>query len=119
MNFIDVVYAMIDQATLGFGESLKSSVVQCNVGNRSPVLLCVLLPGRVESSHIELEFQEADDVVFSVVGPRSVHLTGYYVRENRQSNNRSDTYPCSCSWILITTVGLMTYNFVTVRCYLA
>ncbi|KAL1543431.1 peptidylprolyl isomerase [Salvia divinorum] len=81
----------ISQATLGFGESSKSSVVQCNVGNRSPVLLCVLLPGRMESSHIELEFEEADDVVFSVVGPRSVYLTGYYIRHNGHSNVRSDT----------------------------
>ncbi|KAG6403267.1 hypothetical protein SASPL_135484 [Salvia splendens] len=81
----------ISQATLGFGESSKSSVVQCNVGNRSPVLLCVLLPGRMESSHIELEFEEADDVVFSVVGPRSVYLTGYYVRQSGHSNGRSDT----------------------------
>ncbi|KAG6435676.1 hypothetical protein SASPL_100551 [Salvia splendens] len=85
----------ISQATLGFGESSKSSVLQCNVGNRSPVLLCVLLPGRMESSHIELEFEEADDVVFSVVGPRSVYLTGYYVRQSGHSNGRSDTYPCS------------------------
>ncbi|XP_057807402.1 peptidyl-prolyl cis-trans isomerase FKBP53-like [Salvia miltiorrhiza] len=81
----------ISQATLGFGESLKSSVVQCNVGNKSPVLLCVLLPGRVESSHVELEFEEADDVIFSVVGPRSVYLSGYYIRQNGRSNSRSDT----------------------------
>lgn len=86
---------------MGFGESSKSSVVQCNVGNRSPVLLCVLLPGRMESSHIELEFEEADDVVFSVVGPRSVYLAGYYVRQSGHSNGRSDTYPCSCLWLLI------------------
>lgn len=78
--------------TLGFGDSLKSSVLQCNVGKRSPILLCILLPGKTESSHVELEFEEADDVVFSVIGPRSIYLSGYYV-QNRQSNGRSDTYP--------------------------
>lgn len=81
----------ISQATLGSGEATKKSVVQCNVGNRSPVLFCVLLPGRTESCHLDLEFEEADDVVFSVLGPRSVYLTGYYVRQNQQFNGRSDT----------------------------
>lgn len=81
----------ISQATLGFGEASMKSVVQCNVGDRSPVLLCVLLPGQTESSHLDLEFEEADDVVFSVLGPRSVYLTGYYVRQNHRSNSRSDT----------------------------
>lgn len=76
---------------MGFGEASKKSVVQCNVGNRSPVLFCVLLPDQTESCHLDLEFEEADDVVFSVLGPRSVFLTGYYVRQNQQSNGRSDT----------------------------
>ncbi|KAL9244021.1 hypothetical protein vseg_017838 [Gypsophila vaccaria] len=68
----------ISQATLGSGSSIsKSCCVQCNVANKSPVLLCSLLPDKVESLHLELEFQEPHDVTFSVIGPRSVHLTGY------------------------------------------
>ncbi|PIN23796.1 FKBP-type peptidyl-prolyl cis-trans isomerase [Handroanthus impetiginosus] len=81
----------ISQATLGIGEATKKSIVQCNVGNRSPVLLCVLLPDKTESCHLDLEFEEADDVVFSVIGPRSVYLTGYYVRRSQLSNPHSDT----------------------------
>ena len=32
-----------------------------------------------ESLQLNLEFEEADDVVFSVLGPRSIFLSGYYV----------------------------------------
>lgn len=78
---------------MGIGEASKKTIVQCNVGNRSPVLLCALLPNKTESCHLDLEFEEADDAVFSVIGPRSVYLTGYYVRQNQQSNPHSDTYP--------------------------
>ncbi|KAM7512074.1 hypothetical protein LguiB_010949 [Lonicera macranthoides] len=73
----------ISQATLAIGSSAKKSLVQCNVGDKSPVLLCALLPDRTESCQLDLEFEEADEVVFSVIGPRSVHLTGYYVSNSR------------------------------------
>lgn len=81
----------ISQATLGISEATKKSVVQCNVGKRSPVLLCALLPNQTESCHLDLEFAEADDVVFSVIGPRSVYLTGYYVHQSHQSTAQSDS----------------------------
>ncbi|KAK4418765.1 Peptidyl-prolyl cis-trans isomerase FKBP43 [Sesamum alatum] len=81
----------ISQATLGIGGATKRTIVQCNVGNKSPVLLCVLLPNKTESCHLDLEFDEGVDVVFSVIGPRSVFLTGYYVNRSRQSNLQSDT----------------------------
>ncbi|KAL2536504.1 peptidyl-prolyl cis-trans isomerase FKBP43-like [Forsythia ovata] len=81
----------ISQATLGIGDATKKSLVQCNVGNKSPVLLCALLPNKTESCHMDLEFKEADDVVFSVIGPRSVYLTGYYVNHSRHFNPHSDT----------------------------
>lgn len=63
------------------------------MGKKSPVLLCALLPNQTESCHLDLEFEEADDVVFSVIGPRSVYLTGYYVRQSPQSGPQSDSYP--------------------------
>nr|XP_034916830.1 peptidyl-prolyl cis-trans isomerase FKBP43-like isoform X5 [Populus alba] len=69
----------ISQATLGTGSSMKNSVVQCNVGNSSPVYLCSLFPEKTEISQLHLEFEETVEVVFSVIGPRSVHLTGYYL----------------------------------------
>ncbi|THF99755.1 hypothetical protein TEA_005392 [Camellia sinensis var. sinensis] len=81
----------ISQATLGIGSSTKTSLVQCNVGDKSPVFLCALLPDKIESCHLELEFEEADEVVFSVIGPRSVYLTGYYLGNGRHSNLNDDT----------------------------
>lgn len=83
----------ISQASLGTGSAVTKSLVQCNVGNKSPVFLCALLPDKMESCHLDLEFEEADDVVFSVIGPRSVYLTGYYVSNDRHSAMNSDTYP--------------------------
>ncbi|XP_050216704.1 peptidyl-prolyl cis-trans isomerase FKBP43-like isoform X2 [Mercurialis annua] len=74
----------ISQATLGSGNTgrTQKSVVQCNVGNKAPVFLCTLFPNQSESCQLNVEFQELDDVIFSVIGPRSVHLTGYYLPES-------------------------------------
>jgi len=69
----------ISQAILGHGKSTNKCTVQCNVGNKSPILLCNLIPNVFENCHLELEFEELQDVVFSVLGQRSVHLSGYYV----------------------------------------
>lgn len=81
----------ISQATLGIGNAETKSLVQCNVGNKIPVFLCALLPNKTESCHLDLEFEEAEDVVFSVLGPRTVYLTGYYVGNSRRANVNSDT----------------------------
>lgn len=78
---------------MGIGTAVKKSLVQCNIGNKSPVFICALLPEKTESCHLDLEFEEADDVVFSVIGPRSVYLTGYYVGNYRHAALHSDTYP--------------------------
>ncbi|XP_057967257.1 peptidyl-prolyl cis-trans isomerase FKBP43 isoform X2 [Malania oleifera] len=81
----------ISQATLGIGSAMKKSLVQCNIGNSSPVFLCCLLPDKTESCPLSLEFEESDEVVFSIIGPRSVHLTGYYLG-NHPLNDDSEFY---------------------------
>ncbi|KAJ0105362.1 hypothetical protein Patl1_19235 [Pistacia atlantica] len=84
----------ISQATLGTGNATKKSVVQCNVGNKSPVFLCSLFPEKAESCQLNLEFEEANEVVFSVIGPRSVHLTGYFLGSGgRHYNLNDESYP--------------------------
>ncbi|XP_012463367.1 peptidyl-prolyl cis-trans isomerase FKBP43 isoform X2 [Gossypium raimondii] len=65
----------LSQATLGMGDGIKKSIVQCNVGNKMPVFLCCLFPDKAECCQLNLEFEESDEVVFSVIGPRTVHLT--------------------------------------------
>ncbi|XP_065854103.1 uncharacterized protein [Euphorbia lathyris] len=84
----------VSQATLGFGTGTKNSVVQCNVGAKCPVFLCSLFPEQSESCQLNLEFEEADEVVFSVIGPRSVHLTGYYLGASRhyKLDDESESY---------------------------
>ncbi|XP_042501369.1 peptidyl-prolyl cis-trans isomerase FKBP53-like [Macadamia integrifolia] len=69
----------ISHATLGIGKSTKRTLVQCNVGNTRPIFICSLLPDKTESCPLDLEFEEDDDVVFSVLGPHSVHLSGFYL----------------------------------------
>ncbi|XLS53681.1 hypothetical protein HN51_064542 [Arachis hypogaea] len=69
----------ISMATLGFGSATTRSTLQCNVGNRSPVYLCSLYPGSTESLQLNLELEEVDQVVFTVIGARSIHLCGYYL----------------------------------------
>ncbi|GMY09366.1 peptidyl-prolyl cis-trans isomerase FKBP43-like isoform X2 [Fagus crenata] len=74
----------ISMATLSLGTATTRSILQCNVGKKSPVFLCTLYPETSESLQLGLEFEEADDVVFSVLGPRSIYLSGYYMRSIQQ-----------------------------------
>ncbi|XP_038975279.1 peptidyl-prolyl cis-trans isomerase FKBP43-like isoform X2 [Phoenix dactylifera] len=83
----------ICQATLGSGSAVTKSVLQCIVGNRSLILLCSLIPNVVETCHLELEFEEDGKVIFSVLGERSVHLSGYFLRPKiLMGGDESDSY---------------------------
>uniref|UniRef100_A0ACD5UXW5 Uncharacterized protein n=1 Tax=Avena sativa TaxID=4498 RepID=A0ACD5UXW5_AVESA len=91
----------LTQATLGADvgkveKGRKNLVqVQCTVKNKDPVYLCALVSGQSETCHLDLEFEEKS-VTFSVLGPRSVHLAGYYVPyEDEQDMDGCDT--CSDS----------------------
>ncbi|XP_024019939.1 peptidyl-prolyl cis-trans isomerase FKBP53 [Morus notabilis] len=68
----------VTQATLGLGSSTERSIVQCSIGHKSPIFLCSLLPNKDESCPLNLEFDDDDLVAFSVIGPRSVYLSGYF-----------------------------------------
>ncbi|XP_020240129.1 peptidyl-prolyl cis-trans isomerase FKBP43 [Cajanus cajan] len=81
----------ISMATLGWGTATAKSTLQCNVGNRRPVYLCSLYPGNTESLQLNLELEEVDQVVFSVIGPRSIHLCGYYLATARNTNLIDDS----------------------------
>ncbi|KAK1394039.1 NPL domain-containing protein [Heracleum sosnowskyi] len=83
----------ISQATLAIGAAKETSLVQCNVGDKSPVFLCALLPEKSESLQLNLEFDEDEEVLFSVIGPRGVHLTGFYTGDGRNlDDNDSESY---------------------------
>ncbi|KAF3433113.1 hypothetical protein FNV43_RR24215 [Rhamnella rubrinervis] len=72
----------ITQATLGLGSSTERCIVQCSIGHKNPIFLCSLLPNKNESCTLNLEFEDDDDLVaFSVIGNRSIHLSGYFVAD--------------------------------------
>ncbi|KAK4383397.1 Peptidyl-prolyl cis-trans isomerase FKBP43 [Sesamum angolense] len=84
----------ITQASLGIGNVTERTIVQCSVGTKKrPIILCVLVPYVAESRRLELEFDEIHDLIFSVIGPQSIHLTGYFVNDNRPSFLDSDIEP--------------------------
>lgn len=78
------------QATLGSGASSKKTTVQCNVGDKRPIYLCSLLPEKLENCVLNLEFEEDEEVTFSVIGPHSIHLSGFFIGE---TENEGDLYP--------------------------
>ncbi|CAK8575267.1 unnamed protein product [Lathyrus sativus] len=81
----------ISMATLGLGTAITKSTLQCNVGNKSPVFLCALYPGKTESLQLNLEFEEDSNVVLSVIGPRSIHLCGYYLARGHYINTMDES----------------------------
>nr|XP_043615402.1 peptidyl-prolyl cis-trans isomerase FKBP53 [Erigeron canadensis] len=76
----------LSQATLGSGSSKEKAVVVCNVGDKKPVYLCSLLPRKMETCSLSIEFEEYEEVTFSVEGPHSVHLSGFFYGEKPDSD---------------------------------
>uniref|UniRef100_A0A6N2KDP9 peptidylprolyl isomerase n=1 Tax=Salix viminalis TaxID=40686 RepID=A0A6N2KDP9_SALVM len=78
----------ITQATLGLG-FLKTCILQCSVGHRSPIFVCSLLSGKAESCSLNLEFTD-ELVAFSVIGQQSIHLCGYF--DSEEGDHLRDEY---------------------------
>nr|CAB3486344.1 unnamed protein product [Digitaria exilis] len=78
------------QASLSNFDAGGRTVLQCNVGNKIPIRLCSLNPKLAEMCHLEIELEKVDNVIFSVIGPSSIHLSGYYVRSSSRSNIGDD-----------------------------
>jgi FK506-binding nuclear protein len=88
-------------------------VLQCNVGNKIPIKLCSLNPKLAETCHLEIEFEEVDDVVFSVIGQSSIHLSGYYVRASSRSNVGDDeSYPSRQCHVFVSIMKLSDYEVI-------
>lgn len=92
----------MSSSNTGTGSSSRI-ILQCNVGNKSPLFLCVLSPEKVDSCQLNIEFQEAEDVIFSVIGSPSVHLTGYFLATGGLMLNDDHSYPL---------ISLIKLNFV-------
>lgn len=72
----------VTQATLGLGSSAEKSVLQCFREDKPPIFLCTLLPNKIESCSLDLEFDDEDSASFSVMGPKSIHLSGYLLADD-------------------------------------
>ncbi|KAI3808028.1 hypothetical protein L1987_23969 [Smallanthus sonchifolius] len=80
----------LSQATLGSCKSKAKAVVVCNVGDKKPIYLCSLLPRKMETCSLNIEFEEYDEVTFSVEGPHSIHLSGFFYGEKPDSDGDDD-----------------------------
>ncbi|KAK1431575.1 hypothetical protein QVD17_08035 [Tagetes erecta] len=76
----------VSQATLGNGKSKEKAVVVCNVGDKKPIYLCSLLPRKMETCSLNIEFEEYEEVTFSVEGPHNIHLSGFFFGEKPDSD---------------------------------
>ncbi|KAI3906122.1 hypothetical protein MKW92_014799 [Papaver armeniacum] len=78
----------ITQAILGCRvySTMDNVIVQCKVGKKSPIPVCVLSYDNGETCSLDIQFEEKeDDVVLENTGEVTVHLVGYYIRSNGQS----------------------------------
>lgn len=90
----DIMLFMKIQATLGSSKSKGKAVVVCNVGDKKPIYLCSLLPRKMETCSLNIEFEEYDEVTFSVEGPHTIHLSGFFYGEKPDSDGDDyESYP--------------------------
>ncbi|KAJ8446490.1 hypothetical protein Cgig2_027452 [Carnegiea gigantea] len=79
----------VSQAALGGSRGRKTERSQrrnrlyCKVGENPRILLCALRFNGTEMCSLYHEFTAPDNVVFSVVGVRDIHISGYYFNEFR------------------------------------
>ncbi|GKC44384.1 DNA glycosylase, partial [Tanacetum coccineum] len=68
-------------ATLGdaIRTSPARSTVNCSIGDQPEIAICSLIVPNLTCCQLDLEFHESHDVIFSVKGPRGIHLAGYFV----------------------------------------
>uniref|UniRef100_A0A0E0EPB9 peptidylprolyl isomerase n=1 Tax=Oryza meridionalis TaxID=40149 RepID=A0A0E0EPB9_9ORYZ len=66
-------------ATLGNFDHSGWVLVECKVGDQGLVKVAALNPETAPVAPLELEFEENKNVVLSVHGQNSVHLSGYYI----------------------------------------
>lgn len=70
----------------------ERTVVKCKVGDNPEIFLASLTGGAVESCSLDIIL--SDDVIFSVTGSTSVHLTGYYmpIEPQEETDDEFDEY---------------------------
>uniref|UniRef100_A0A0E0EPB7 peptidylprolyl isomerase n=1 Tax=Oryza meridionalis TaxID=40149 RepID=A0A0E0EPB7_9ORYZ len=85
----------ITQAVLGSCDHFGWTTLQCDINDGETVRLCVLNPGLAVACHLELELHEDENVLLSVDGQNSIHLSGYYTRSHSGNHGRNSQKPTS------------------------
>ncbi|KAI3522250.1 hypothetical protein L1887_11742 [Cichorium endivia] len=97
------------QATLGGAtrNSPARSIVRCSVGDKTAIAICSLSVREMPCCQLDLEFEESHTVVFSVMGPRGVYLSGYVIApitvhqdaivSGREGHEKATTENADCS----------------------
>ncbi|OVA13473.1 hypothetical protein BVC80_499g11 [Macleaya cordata] len=83
-------------ATLADCSPLSSTeriYVLTTIGSRLPMILCSLSSFEKITCHLDIQFEEFENVVFSVQGPGTVHLVGYFIRFEETEKNHSSDQP--------------------------
>ena len=91
------------------------------MGDKKPIYLCSLLPDKLETCPLNLEFEEDEEVTFSIIGPQSVHLSGFFYGDESDDEDESDEdgygwYPFS---VVAKLIGLHIFGGMTIILYLA
>ncbi|KAI8009004.1 Peptidyl-prolyl cis-trans isomerase FKBP43 [Camellia lanceoleosa] len=70
----------ISQATLGLGSYTSKSILIGGALGEREVFLCSLVAENKCSCKLNLELNSDDEVTFSVLGPQSIHLSGFLTK---------------------------------------
>ncbi|KAF0921291.1 hypothetical protein E2562_003095 [Oryza meyeriana var. granulata] len=85
----------ITQAALGSCDHFGWSMLECNATDTGPVRLCVLNPATTPACHLDLELEGDENVLLSVAGQGSIHLSGYYSYSHNGNDGCNTQKPTS------------------------
>ncbi|KAI4313067.1 hypothetical protein MLD38_037843 [Melastoma candidum] len=68
----------LTQVSLDDGSDDRTVTVRVTLGEKVPIIIARLLPRHSESLHLDLRYNLSQEVTFSILGPRKVHLAGYF-----------------------------------------
>ncbi|KAF0912028.1 hypothetical protein E2562_012944, partial [Oryza meyeriana var. granulata] len=84
-------FALPRHATLGNFDHSGWVILECKVGDRELMKVGAVNPETAPVCPLELEFEEGENVVLSVLGQNSVHLSGYYIYSYNGENSKQAT----------------------------
>lgn len=79
--------------------------------DQDPIFLCSLSHGKVECCPLNLEFKGNESVVFSVIGPQSIYLSGYFRADSKDDDTEHyEMYPSEEFFFLFKLFSIFWYG---------